>query len=147
MTSIAYFAGFFDGEGTVDIRQRRMGKYQRLEVRCAIYQMVIEPLEEIKNQYGGSIAKYNKVNRLVISGDGMKRFLRDIRPHLIVKADEVGLALAFLELSELYPKRFRATGGYEVALPETVDQRVIYMHELRAVRERKGICISRRKAA
>lgn len=145
---VAYFAGFFDGEGCVDIRRRstHKGKYHRFEVRVQIYQGVDWPLVEIQKDYGGSIDKYSRVHRLTLTGEGMKRFLRDISPYLIVKAEETQLALSFLELSEIFKTGAKpGHRGFSRADPCADTQRVIYMHEIRAKREAKGVPVTRRR--
>ncbi|MEW6215987.1 MAG: LAGLIDADG family homing endonuclease, partial [Nitrospirota bacterium] len=56
---IAYFAGFFDGEGSISISKRapRIGKEstQQFELSVQVKQQFLDILLEMKQLFGGSI--------------------------------------------------------------------------------------------
>jgi len=104
---LAYFAGFFDGEGCVYILKRKP-RSSRGEINPA-YQLCINITNTnpntillIKQYYGGYIGIQNQNNenwrpcfRLVISSFGAERFLRDVYPYLILKKEEASIGLQF----------------------------------------------------
>ena len=107
---IAYFAGLFDGEGTLGIY-----KYSRAHgalSRLAIFNNDVRPLKRVKELFGGGLYLRIRPYKTVISRnwawylDGRKaeRFLRAILPHLIIKKDK---AEAFLAARSMMP----GTGG------------------------------------
>lgn len=150
MSFTAYAAGFFDGEGTVDLRYRRThgGKYERFELRLQIAQVDTRPLMALQAQFGGSICKPKMLSasRLCIVGHDARAFLTAVRPYLITKAEEADIGLAFFQLVEDTPNHWRkGQHRFNRTAPEIMAQKIIYFHEMRAVRERKGFCITRRK--
>ena len=97
---IAYAAGFFDGEGTVDIRYRTThgGRYDRFELRIAISQLATNVLDWLVEHFGGSWHTRNKntnVSVWVLTGPPAVDFLGLIRPYLIVKAAQADVAFEF----------------------------------------------------
>jgi hypothetical protein len=102
----AYAAGFFDGEGTVFIAEDR----GRKEARGPIYNMHVtacqvdpDPIHWLQHRWGGTIVRrsarantrpcwiWNCFAREALA------FLRDVRPYLMVKADEADVAIEFQE--------------------------------------------------
>lgn len=131
----AWTAGFFDGEGTVDIRLRRThgGKYIRFELRCQIVQRDRMPLELISRRFGGSIQdnKGRSCGAWVASTQTAVAFLREIQPHVIAKAAQVDVALRFAALP---------VGRRGVSMTqEQINARLALMAELRGIRDRSGL--------
>lgn len=126
-------AGFFDGEGTVDIRVRRThgGKYIRFEMRCQIAQRERHALDLIAAVYGGSVHFNGRCHAWVASSQVAVRFLRDIAPHLICKAAQADVALRY---SALQP------GRPGIALTQgEIDARLALQKEIRAIRDASGL--------
>lgn len=88
--SIAYYAGFFDGEGYVG-----NGFRGRMEVRIVNTYRPI--LDEICSKYGGHVYERKKSNTrhrtayelAIVGQEDVERFLSDIYPHLREKKKRV----------------------------------------------------------
>lgn len=146
-----YFAGFFDGEGTVDIRYRKThkGKYGRFELRVQVAQLDTAPLIEMQGIWGGSICKpkTHNVSRILIAGKQAIKFLADIHPYLRVKKDEVAIALAFANLMNEFEYTFKDGGrGFARETEEKRNMKLFYFHELRYMREKKGLVAHNRNS-
>lgn len=128
-------AGFFDGEGTVDIRLRRThaGKYIRFELRCQIVQRDRMPLELLARRFGGSVQdnKGAACGAWVTSSQTAAAFLRQIQPYAIAKAAQVEVALRFAALP---------AGKRGVHLTQDqINARLALMAELRGIRDHSGL--------
>src|SRR3990167_2007741 len=88
--SLEYLAGFFDGEGCVNI-----SKNHQLTVTAA--QNDTEVLEILKAHFGGSVTVVNRCGRWTLWGEAMKPMLLAILPFLIVKKAQVQVAIAFID--------------------------------------------------
>ena len=102
----AYAAGFFDGEGCVHIQmlkkrvgQRRSPSYQ---LTLVLDQVDPAPLMHIQSIFGGRVRCRMRKNgnrraqfTLAFYGPQAARFLKQIRPFLIVKAAQADIALEF----------------------------------------------------
>ena len=100
----AYYAGFFDGEGSVSICRHYENK-KTLVTIVSISQVDPRPLHRLKEKYGGSLmllknkpAKAGGTSKPIwrwqVSNRQIEPFLQDIYPYLVVKKDEVELALS-----------------------------------------------------
>jgi hypothetical protein len=89
MPSAEYWAGFFDGEGSVVIT--RTG-----QVRLMIAQKKHEILYLLIPEFGGSIT-YNKLTKVhqwgICNTDAIRKFVTHVRPYLSVKAEDVDIAV------------------------------------------------------
>jgi hypothetical protein len=99
-TEIAYFAGFFDGEGMVAVYDA-----------SSTYVVVLantdtRPLMRAQEIWGGRIfcqmragTRYAKQDfwRWQVYGHNARQFLEDVRPYLILKAEQVDVFLGVLE--------------------------------------------------
>lgn len=105
----AYFAGLFDGEGTVGVYNT--DGHWRLSV--GIHQ--IEPLSIglLWTEYSEATFKWTADKRFQFNlyGDNARRFLEDLKPYLILKSDQVKLALAFLNYKSRLQAERRRTGN------------------------------------
>ena len=100
----AYYAGFFDGEGSVSICKHYENKKTLITV-VSISQVDPRPLQRLKEKYGGCLmllktkpVKNNGTSKPIwkwqVTNRQIEQFLQDIYPYLIVKKDEVDLALS-----------------------------------------------------
>lgn len=140
---VPYIAGFFDGEGTVDIRWRmaKAGngkKYERFEVRVMLCQMVIKPLEMCRGRWGGSI-QMQKVPRWIVTGQQAAKFLRDILPFLIVKKDEAEIAVEFAATMRDGVVNTAGSKGVDPISAEIREKRRALHEKIRRVRVEKGV--------
>ena len=104
--TLAYFAGFFDGEGSVGLYDTRHRKQPQF--RVSLCNNIVTPLELVKELFGGSIRKRVRPYKTKVSinfewyvhGHNAEEFLEAIRPYLMVKAKQVDVFLgARLELN------------------------------------------------
>lgn len=100
ITELAYFAGFFDGEGSVYIHKPHTKKQSPYTLTCTISNTKIEPLQKAKDFFGGSICeghKYTNNHKPVYSWTVVKqdarRFLMAVLPYLIIKTERATLGL------------------------------------------------------
>ena len=101
----AYWAGLFDGEGSIALYPQPKCKLPLLRVRLTNTNMYV--LELLKQNYGGSIAstgaypigkdgyKRQKCFRWQVTGDKALMFLEDIRDFVIIKYDNVRDCIKF----------------------------------------------------
>jgi len=105
---LPYIAGFFDGEGCISIHKVADYYYQ---LTVVISSTSKEPLELLKNQYGGSLlcrpASGNRQPcwQWKIRAVRTKKFLLDIFPWLIIKRPQAAVALEFLSLPRGSPDK------------------------------------------
>lgn len=95
-TKKAYISGFFDGEGSIGI-----GGPGNNQVIVRLGQNIIDPLEEIRSIYGGTITE-DKRGKYIgyqwkITSRNAKEFLQDILPHSIIKKKQIQIGLDFIE--------------------------------------------------
>ncbi len=96
---LAYFAGFFDGEGCV-------GSYHRKHSVC-LTNTDARSLSRARELWGGSILKQSKESRRgarqdifqwYIYGHYSRKFLEDIRPFVKMKGDQIDCYLTILDV-------------------------------------------------
>lgn len=100
-----YAAGFFDGEGSINIVRSKNSSNGRVHhaLAVSVSQVRREPLDMLVEKYGGTVTttrcqpdkNWRPAHRWNIRSQQAENFLRDIRPHLIVKAAEADIALEF----------------------------------------------------
>ncbi len=110
---LGYIAGFLDGEGHITIMRSYPGR-ARYKMGFHSIQVVmannkVKVLEWIQMRIGGAIysqeASESRGNRktcyrLVLSGQKSKQFLLTIAPYVLLKGEQVALALEYLELGK-----------------------------------------------
>lgn len=140
-----WVAGFFDGEGTVDIRLRRThgGKYIRFELRAQIVQRDPMPLLMIAEVFGGSIqkAKGHSCSMWVATGPTAAKFLETISQHTICKTDQIAVALRF-QKRIAHPAQTMTDSNRRgfARLPQSeVDARLALVREIRGIRDNAGL--------
>ncbi|MGY1829571.1 hypothetical protein ACI8AA_03970 [Geodermatophilus sp. SYSU D01180] len=103
---LPYFAGFFDGEGSIGIygngNKVRPGRTLRVQVTQRATPRSTDLLKKCQTRWGGSLSLMNRQhanqawNWQASAGSGV-RVLQDIRPWLYIKAAEADIALAYWE--------------------------------------------------
>ena len=103
MISTEYTAGFFDGEGCVNISSDRLGKPY---IRILVVNTDNSVLQKFQEKWGGNIThnKRHKENwkrsyTWRLSHQKAINFLKDLEPHLIVKKKQTNLAISFYEIT------------------------------------------------
>ena len=106
---IRYFAGLFDGEGSIGIYRtgypingRKDGQRQ-WGLKITIVMTTPQPLKQIKAQWGGyaGIEKRNKrknsrdVFLWYLHGEQASGMLKELLPYLMIKRDEALIAIEF----------------------------------------------------
>ena len=100
--SLPYLAGFFDGEGSIGIYTNGLGTGRTLRVQLT---QTVTPqstalLTAMRDRWGGSLCPFNRTlrrnawNWQVSAGKGIV-FLRDVRPWLLLKADQADVVLTW----------------------------------------------------
>ncbi len=103
----AYYAGLFDGEGSVFITNNtnRDGKYKKLAVSIAMRADKAQPLPEGQKIWGGSLHlraprkhNHNEVLDWKLWTRSAEKFLISIRPFLRIKKEQVELAIQYRKI-------------------------------------------------
>lgn len=101
---VSWAAGFFDGEGYVNIQKRSHPKYIGYYLRVGINHVAIEPLLEMQRLFGGTITKQNEKtvvgnrkarHRWITSTGQAAKILQQMLPYMKNKNKVVALALDF----------------------------------------------------
>jgi hypothetical protein len=127
-SEVAYFAGFFDGEGSITVTQHRPhGRVANTYVHIVIGQVDPTPLLRFQALFGGTMRLVPGSDRgpirrsacwnLRLDRRPAVRALRAMRPYLIVKRAQADLALAFAGSRDQrpYPGQSRSLSGWERA--------------------------------
>lgn len=128
---IPYFAGFFDGEGSVNIIRYSPKKggatYHRLQ--CCLTQIAPAPIERATALFGGRVyversGRRRPVHRWKMSGPPAVDFLRQVQPFLLVKTEVVRLAIEFADVCYQHARPGRKIDE------ETLQKREWYRHRI-----------------
>ena len=120
----AYIAGLFDGEGSVCVaRSSTPGEkhprgvagvlYEKHQLAITIVNTSVKALEKVHRLYNGRIYQQSRVKSRKqtyvwrINGHKARRFLEDMQRYVIIKAEQVELALNFLDLPRWAPDERR----------------------------------------
>ncbi|MGZ6373320.1 MAG: hypothetical protein ACXWPI_01210, partial [Ktedonobacterales bacterium] len=101
---VPYAAGFFDGEGYLSIRRHTRDNMRGLML--TITNIDPRPLNIIKERWGGSVfiirreAPQRDVHRLTMGTATAFRFISEIKPYIIVKQEQIEVALRFQQSIE-----------------------------------------------
>jgi len=96
-----YFAGLFDGEGSVGVYRKHRGKYIRHDLHISLKMTDIAPIRLLKSHFGGSISvpkvSGNRKPCYVwqVSAEKAASFLEKIYRFLIVKQGGAVLGIQF----------------------------------------------------
>ena len=111
----AYFAGFFDGEGSLGIYPNNVGGYG---LRVSVGQKLLTQLERLQSVYGGGISKKD-CSVWTVCGLNAYNFVTDIYPWVQEKRDQVELAIEYCyEFGVGAGRNGRSNGGRSVAEKE-----------------------------
>jgi hypothetical protein len=96
-------AGFFDGEGCIQIEPRKSGYGTSYYLNIQVTQNDRRPLDEMQNRWGGNVTSASRQARdrcfrWRLSSGPAAAFLTAILPHLLVKRERALLALEMREL-------------------------------------------------
>jgi hypothetical protein len=124
LTDVIYLAGYFDGEGCVRIKNE--GNYYF--IRVAIAGIDPRPLKQAKKMFGGSLRlRYPKHGRPTwyweLGHNKAHNFLLTIFPYLIVKSEEVQVALEFHKKHKKLGTRGRGKGRKAITKKESQDRK------------------------
>lgn len=105
-TDIAYFAGYFDGEGCIvvtTVHPERAKQSYRLDV--SVTGIVKAPIERFHQAFGGTLVPYpgysnssttrRPIFRWAVQGKDAIQFLSYVLPYLVVKREQALVALTF----------------------------------------------------
>ena len=121
-----YIAGFFDGEGSVGLYHNsgvNMGACLRTQLTQNKTRESTELLSYLRDRYGGNISEQVTGSGFVkynwqLNPRGIKAFLEDIGPWLVLKQTQAQLALHWLDNRPL-----RRRDNHGRALPFTAEER------------------------
>jgi hypothetical protein len=150
--SSEYVAGFFDGEGCVNLTVK--GRARQVALRVMVVNTEPMILALLHAQYGGRIPKPRQVGKetwkffgvLVLTDYAAIRFLEDIAPFVILKKPQIELALEFWHFQHR-PRRERCdilTGSHDyggtrvVRKPETVQKELEFKARMHLLNQ-KGV--------
>lgn len=147
-----YIAGFFDGEGCINITIS--GKIKQTTLRLMLVNTNVDFMKRVQRMYGGRISVRPHKDKswkdyciIVWTGNEARRFIKIIEPHLILKRRQCQLALEFLEFMD-GPRSKRChtvlspttTMPYRVVLkrtPETLHKEMEFKNAMHSL-NRKG---------
>lgn len=134
--SLPYLAGFFDGEGSVGIytNGRKDGRTLRSQVTQNVSPAVTSLLEACRERWGGSLTVMNRdmkrqAYNWQTSGPKAAIFLREIRPWVILKAEQIDLAVSWQEGRVVLPRGV-SRAPEEIAEADLVAARLMAMKKL-----------------
>lgn len=157
---LAWQAGFFDGEGCVEVRATRynktadsavttgQGRFGPKTVRGSSYtigasvaQKEQGPLVSFRDSYGGNLYDY-QVNGVIywrwyITTDSAVRFLEAILPYSVLKAPRIRLAVEFHKKMKVWNAEYGRRGYPDFVLEE----RERYFMEMKSLNKR-GVSVS-----
>ncbi|MGV1985619.1 LAGLIDADG family homing endonuclease [Agrobacterium sp. 22-221-1] len=96
-------AGFFDGEGCIQIEPRKSGHGTSYYVNIQVTQNDRRPLDELQKRWGGNVTgacrrATDRCFRWRMSSTGAAVFLTAMLPYLLVKRERALLALEMRDL-------------------------------------------------
>ena len=133
MLSLEYAAGFFDGEGCVNLTVS--GRERRVVLRLMIVNTDPNILCAFQAQFGGEAvtsrqngpSHWKQFRMLKMTGQTAMAFLEDIAPYVRVKAAQVALALEFWDYTRrpksercIYVRRASGVGATGQLKPEVI---------------------------
>ncbi len=128
--ALAYAAGIFDGEGYVDIYKAstsKMSKSPSFMVRVIISQKDGKVMNWLQDNFGGSVLlskrDRNYIYRWDIRSQAANRFLSFIYPFVLIKKEQVKLALKFEERKGKYLETLKGFQGFRQLSDEEIKWR------------------------
>jgi hypothetical protein len=134
-TTLAWIAGFFDGEGSVGLyhHKRPGNRYGRYILQITVTNTVQRSVELIQETFRGTVYSRppvegrQRVYQWFASGKIGERFLEAISPYLVIKAPQVALVL---EARYLLRGKGAPYGSIPPAMRERLDEIAIAVRNL-----------------
>lgn len=100
---IAWAAGFFDGEGCIQISRFRTDRYTfgvAHKLHVIVTQKERKPLEDFKRMFGGSVSINRSTDTYLwqVSNLHADKFLKLVQKYLVCKKDESKIGRKFIKL-------------------------------------------------
>lgn len=138
--TLAYFAGLFDGEGSVTITLAggAARKRQLHVLKCAVGLVTRAPLDALRRRFGGCVqgpvVRRNAPERQPmfvwdVSAVAACAFLRAVRPYLIVKRRQADVGIEF----QTTKRRTRVLTQHEVMRRERLRQKIHRLNGYKAM--------------
>ena len=131
---IAYIAGIFDGEGYVDIYNASTSKASKspsLYLRVIISQKDGLIMNFLKDNFGGYVLTEkrgdNYIYRWCLASQKAHKFLSLILPYVLIKKEQVKLALKFEEQKGKYLETLKGSQGFR----QLTDEEINWRHEIK----------------
>lgn len=110
---LAYFAGFFDGEGNINIQHQNKTKnhdYEQYYLRVCVSQKDPKILHVFKTMFNGNVPPSKKGdNQWVVYSQNASDFLKIIKPYLRLKQEECLIAIRFQKLVRIHHGKMTPT--------------------------------------
>ena len=133
----AYAAGLFDGEGCVDIYKASVSKASKspsFMLRVVITQKQGEIMNWLENKFGGAVQlskrSDNYIYRWDIRSQAAKRFLLLIQPYVLIKKEQVNLAIEYEERKSKYLETLKGKRGFRTLTAEEIAWRYMMKEKL-----------------
>ena len=145
LISAEYLAGYFDGEGCIQVQVSKKSKCYNLQI--AISSTDYEPLKSIHDMFGGCFifiqrnnknSKWQDIWRWSVVSKDAYRFLLAIQPYVIIKKKEIDLAIEFHEYLQATKVGRKDSQSRWVALSvEQLEKRKWYKNTISSLKHRK----------
>ncbi len=112
----SYIAGMLDSSGKITVVKVPTSP-NSVYIKVVLKADKEEPLQQIKEIYGGSIRKQKRIYHLVLTHRKAKKLLEDVKEFLISKREETDIVL------ELYRDRF--TRKYEAERKKQIVKKLL----------------------
>jgi len=116
---LSYTAGLFDGEGCVDIYKASISKASKspsFMLRVVITQKQGDIMNWLEDNFGGYVQlsrrNGNYIYRWDIRSQAAKRFLLLIQPFVLIKKEQVDLAIEYEERKSKYLETLKGKRGF-----------------------------------
>ncbi len=141
-TIIAYAAGIFDGEGYVDIYSASTSKASKspsLYLRVVISQKDGLVMNWLQDNFGGYVnlsrRDGNYIYRWDIRSKAAFRFLSLIYPFVLIKKEQVKLALQFEEVKGKYLDTLKGYQGFRKLSDKEIQERIKIKDNLKKLKK------------
>lgn len=138
----AYAAGIFDGEGYVDIytaTTTKASKSPSFMLRVIISQKDGRIMNWLQDNFGGSVLLARKdkysIYRWDIRSQAAKQFLSIIYPFILIKKEQVKIALEFEEMKGRYLDSLKGHSGFRTLTAIEIAERMLLKNQLKALKK------------
>ena len=138
----AYAAGIFDGEGYVDIYKASTStasKSPSLMLRIIISQKDGLVMNWLQDNFGGNVVlerrKETYIYRWDIRSQAAKRFLLQIQPFVLIKKEQIDLAIKYEEEKEKYLLTLKGHQGFRQLSEDEISRRMKMREDLRKLKK------------